>query len=63
VPNARVREFSKEVVEVLFNSTPITNTTNTLAAQVGVCAGHTIMYVQGMPSCFVPVWRALAVQL
>jgi hypothetical protein len=35
VPNARVREFSKEVVEVLFNSAPVTNTSNTLAAQVG----------------------------
>ncbi|WIA42842.1 hypothetical protein OEZ86_008769 [Tetradesmus obliquus] len=33
VPNARVREFSKDVVEVLFNSAPITNTNNTLAAQ------------------------------
>eukprot|EP00878_Enallax_costatus_P027289 GHUV01029358.1.p1 GENE.GHUV01029358.1~~GHUV01029358.1.p1 ORF type:complete len:212 (+),score=36.59 GHUV01029358.1:432-1067(+) len=33
VPNARVREFAKEVVEVLFNSTPVTNSTNTLAAQ------------------------------
>ncbi|WIA22382.1 hypothetical protein OEZ85_004689 [Tetradesmus obliquus] len=33
VPNARVREFSKDVVEVLFNSAPITHTNNTLAAQ------------------------------
>lgn len=34
VPNARVREFAKEVVEVMFNTTPIQNTNNTLAAQV-----------------------------
>jgi hypothetical protein len=47
VPNARVREFSKEVVEVLFNSTPITNTNKTLAAQVGGCARHTAMPLCG----------------
>jgi hypothetical protein len=34
VPNARVREFAKEVIEVLFNAAPVTNTSNTLAAQV-----------------------------
>lgn len=41
VPNARVREFAKEVVEVMFNATPVQNNPNTLAAQVGpsnVCA-------------------------
>jgi hypothetical protein len=36
VPNARVREFAKEVVEVMFNATPVQNNPNTLAAQVGV---------------------------
>jgi len=36
VPNARVREFAKEVVEVMFNTTPVqSNNSNTLAAQVG----------------------------
>lgn len=34
VPNARVREFAKEVVEVMFNSAPVQNNSNTLAAQV-----------------------------
>jgi hypothetical protein len=35
VPNARVREFAKEVVEVMFNSAPVqSSSTNTLAAQV-----------------------------
>lgn len=44
VPNARVREFSKDVVEVLFNSAPITNTNNTLAAQV---CGHCLLCMKG----------------
>jgi hypothetical protein len=35
VPNARVREFAKEVVEVLFNSAPVAPQSNSLAAQVG----------------------------
>ncbi len=34
VPNARVREFAKDVVEVLFNAAPVQSNTNTLAAQV-----------------------------
>jgi hypothetical protein len=46
VPNARVREFAKEVVEVMFNSAPVQPSNNTLAAQVRVrglswdCRGH-----------------------
>jgi hypothetical protein len=46
VPNARVREFAKEVVEVMFNSAPVQPSNNTLAAQVCVrglswdCRGH-----------------------
>lgn len=40
VPNARVREFAKEVVEVMFNSTPVQPSSNTLAAQVCVFGAH-----------------------
>jgi hypothetical protein len=34
VPNARVREFAKEVVEVMFNALPVAANPNSLAAQV-----------------------------
>lgn len=41
MPNARVREFAKEVVEVMFNSAPVqNNSTNTLAAQVSAYRAH-----------------------
>jgi hypothetical protein len=41
VPNARVREFAKEVVEVLFNAAPPppSAVASSLAAQVRVCCG------------------------
>jgi hypothetical protein len=35
VPNARVREFAKEVVDVMFNASPAPTNTGTLTAQVG----------------------------
>jgi hypothetical protein len=51
VPNARVREFSKEVAEVMFNAGPVQASNNTLAAQVSMQAARAAWQLGQTVSC------------